>query len=249
MGPKLYNAVRLYVDGVRDGHLGAALDKYVAEDLVQHTPGVAPGRAGLGELFESLVGHHTRRMIRPMRGFEDASKVFLHTYHSYGFREVERVSIDIFDTDDDHQLVEHWHVSTPMCSQSRSGRSQIDGPTCVADLARTEANKELVSFYVKDVLVGGDRSRILDYVSPETFHQHNPDISDSVDGFLDHLDERAAAGIPTRYCAIDQLVGCGDFVATVGRTAAEHHDTIANTVADLFRLEGGRIVEHWDAIE
>ena len=248
MGPKLYNAVRLYIDGVRDGHLGAALDKYVAEDLVQHTPGVASGRAGLGELFESLVGQHTRRMIRPMRGFEDGSKVFLHTYHSYGFRDVERVSIDIFDTDDDHQLAEHWHVGAPMRSQSRSGRSQIDGPTCVADLTHTDANKELVSRYAKDVLLGGDRSRILDYISPETFHQHNPDISDSVDGFLDHLDERAAAGIPTRYCAIDQLVGCGDLVATVGRTVAEH-DTVANTVADLFRIEGGRIVEHWDAID
>ena len=245
MGPKLYAAVRLYIDGVRDGHLDVALDKYVSADMIQRTCGIGPGRAGLAEHFGAMISGHERRMVRPMRGFEDGSTVFLHTFHSYGLRAHEHVSIDIFDTDADDHIVEHWNVSTPLRTGSRSGCSQIDGPTYVTDPDATEANKALVRTYVDEVLSGGRTDRIDRYVSVESFVQHDPDIGTGIRGYLSHLSETAAAGTPVRYARSEALVGSGNFVAIAGHCAT---GASAQIVSDLFRLEFGRIVEHWDVI-
>ncbi|HEY1487634.1 MAG TPA: nuclear transport factor 2 family protein [Micromonosporaceae bacterium] len=144
MGPKLYNAVRLYVDGIRDGHLAAALDKYVSADLVQHTPGVPAGRDGLAAMFQPLIDRYERRTVIPLRGFEDGSRVFLHTFACYGYRAVERVTMDIFDTDDDDHIIEHWSVSAPLLAPVPSGASPIDGPRIATDVPATEANTRLV---------------------------------------------------------------------------------------------------------
>jgi predicted SnoaL-like aldol condensation-catalyzing enzyme len=212
VGPKLYNVVRLYVDGIRDGHLAAALDKYVAEDLVQHTPGVADGRDGLAAIFQPLVERHQRRTVVPLRGFEDGSRVFLHSFATFGLRAVELVTIDIFDTDDEDQIVEHWSVSAPLCTPSRSGASPIDGPRIATDLHLTAANKRVVRGFL-----GGSGPQPME---PARIIEHGHDL---VGG--------------TR---IDQMIGHGSFVATVG--ARERH-----FVADLFRVDGGAVVEHWDA--
>jgi predicted SnoaL-like aldol condensation-catalyzing enzyme len=211
VGPKLYNAVRLYVDGIRDGHLAAALDKYVAEDLVQHTPGVPDGRAGLAAMLRPLVDRHQRRTVVPLRGFEDGSRVFLHTFATYGLRAVERVTIDIFDTDDDDQIIEHWSAHAPLRMSSRCGASPIDGPRMPADLGLTEANKQVVRAYLR--------------------HAGEPVIEHGRDD--------------VRYARLDQLVGHGSFVATVGAQNLEYGASLEYG-ADLFRVDGGRVVEHWD---
>jgi predicted SnoaL-like aldol condensation-catalyzing enzyme len=209
VGPKLYNAVRLYVDGIRDGHLGAALDKYVAADLIQHTPGVPGGRDGLATVFQPLVDRHERRVVLPLRGFEDGSKVFLHTFTSYGLRAVERIAIDVFDTDAEDQIIEHWSASTPLRFPSGSGASPIDGPRIATDRELTDANKRTVRAYLEG------RAGL----APEAIEHGHP-----------------GAG----HTRLDQLVGDGSFVATVGERGREY-------AADLFRVESGRIVEHWDA--
>src|SRR5206468_3621654 len=102
------------------------------------------GRQGLLDTYEPLVNRHYRRSVQPMRGFEDGSKVFLHTFSSYGWRAVEQVTLDIFDTDEDDHITEHWGVTTPLHMRSTSGCSQIDGPRWVTDSHLTPKNKNLV---------------------------------------------------------------------------------------------------------
>jgi predicted SnoaL-like aldol condensation-catalyzing enzyme len=245
MGPKLFNAVRLYIDGVRDGHLSAALDKYVVEDLIQRSAGIEAGRAGLSHHLAPYVSGYDQRFLRPMRGFEDGSSVFLHTFHCYGLRQVEQVSIDIFDTDADDHIIEQWNVTTALRSGSRSGCSQIDGPAYVTDLDATEANKALVRAYVDEVLIAGRTDRIAEYVSAETYAQHDPDIGAGLWGHLSYLAELAAAGTPMRYVGVDVLVGSGNFVAMAGRCEIGSRPY---TIADLFRVDRNRIVEHWDTL-
>jgi len=243
MGPKLYTAVRLYVDGLRDGHWSAALDKYVVDDLVQHTDGLGPGRAGLAEAFAGAVARHERRTVRPLRGFEDGSRVFLHTFHSYGHRAAERVTIDVFDTDTDDHLIEHWSVTADLAGCSRSGYSQIDGPTVARDHGATEENKALVAAYADDVLAGGRADRIRRYLSAATFTQHSPEMAGGWQGYARYLDGLEEAGTPLRYTRVDLLIGSGDLVALGGRCVVGAREF---AVADLFRIEAGRIVEHWD---
>ncbi len=226
MGPKLQNAVDLYIHGLRDGHLSAALDKYVVTDLVEHSPGIANGREGLLNAYEPLVNRHYRRSVHPMRGFEDGSLVFLHTFITYGWREIEHVTMDIFDTDEDDHIVEHWGVTTPLRSRSASGCSQIDGARWVTDRNLTVRNKHLVEAYVAKCLIGGnDPFRYLSHCM-----DHDPDPE-----------------VPRRYTDLVQIAGSGNFVAVAARV-----DSVAGhglATVDLYRVEDGRIVERWTSIE
>jgi predicted SnoaL-like aldol condensation-catalyzing enzyme len=243
VGPKLYNAVRLYIDGVRDGHLTAALDKYVADEFTEHSPGVADDRAGLAAALEPLV-RHRRRMLRPLRGFEDGSKVFLHTVAMFGWRDVEQVRLDIFDTDDDDHLTEHWGVATPLRGHSRSGYSQVDGALWADDLDHTAENKEIVEAYVRECLIEGDHTRLSRYLAPDGYVDHDPDALCGLRDYRHFLEGPDVA----RYTDLRQVVGCGNLVATFSLC----DDSITencDATGDLFRVACGRIVEHWDVRE
>ncbi len=226
MGPKLQNVVDLYVHGFRDGHLSAALDKYVTDDLIEHSPGIDGGRKGLLAAYEPIINRHYRRAVLPLRGFEDGSKVFLHTFTSFGWRTVEHVTLDIFDTNADDHITEHWGVTTTLRPRSFSGHSQIDGPRWVTDEHLTIKNKDLIQAYAERCLIaGGDPDR---YVS-RTFVDHDPDLG------------------PRRFLDVGLVIGSGNFVATAGHCADMNETSRAS--CDLYRVESGRIVEHWNAVE
>ncbi len=274
MGPKLANAVGLFVDGVRDGHLAAALDKYVGDHLTEHSPGMSDDRAGLAAELEPLV-RHGRRTLRPLRGFEDGSRVFLHTVGLFGWRAIEQVRLDIFDTDDDDHLIEHWGVATPLCSDSRSGHSQVDGPLWAEDLGRTEENKKIIESYVHQCLIDGDHRELPGYLASDCYVDHDPAAPCGASDYRRYLDR---PDLP-RYTGLCQLVGSGNFVATYcefdadiptdplpGSDTTHGTETTLGTetafgtetavvmkraphaAGDLFRLDGGRIVEHWDVV-
>jgi predicted SnoaL-like aldol condensation-catalyzing enzyme len=244
MRPKLSNAISLYVDGVRDGHLIAVAEKFVSEKLVRYTRGMAPGRDGLVADFEALVERYERRVVRPLRGFEDGDRVFLHTFQSYGYRAVERIGIDVFDTDDDDHLTGHWGVTIPVRSGSKAGYSQVDGRCHVSEEVDSADAVALVRAYTSDVLTAGNWHRIGLYLG-DAYAQHSPDIAGGAAGFGHHLRELDEAGTPMVYREVGPVLGSGDFVATVSRITV---GTRSHDAFDLYRVAGDRIVEHWDAV-
>jgi predicted SnoaL-like aldol condensation-catalyzing enzyme len=116
------------------------------------------------------------------RVIADGDLVALHgTYHGFGPDPL--IAFDIFRVDADGKLAEHWDALTPLVENTASGRSQTDGPTEVAAPEETEANRALVAEFAQKVLVGADYSVLTDYISTETYDQHNPEAADDLDGF------------------------------------------------------------------
>lgn len=228
MGYKLDNVIGLYVHGVWDGHLDAAIDKFVRADPA----GAARVGARFREAFDPLVTRYDRRFVQPVRGFEDGNKVVLHTFQSFGYQTVEQVSIDIFDTDAADMIVNWWNATTPLASVNSLGHSQIDGPTIVEDLGATEINKRIVRDYL-----GGLGA---DLVCQTEFAQHSssaPRSAAPVDAYA------AMSPIPATG---RQIAGCGNFVAVHARRGPAR---AGRSVCDLYRLDHGHIVEHWDAVQ
>ena len=117
-------------------------------------------------------------------------------------------------------------------------------PNEVTDLDATGANKALVRTFVEDVLMeGGNPANIGRYISSDQYIQHNKDVADGLEPFkaLAIAEDR-----PLVYDEIVLLVGQGNFVATLCR--ARLADT-PFAQADLFRIEDGLMVEHWDGAE
>ncbi len=221
-----------------DPEAGSAID---ADRYRQHNLGVADGVAGFAEVLAALPEGSAR--VDTARVFRDGDFVVAHSdYDFFG----PKIGFDIFRFHDG-LIVEHWdNLQETAAAPNPSGRSMIDGPTEVTDAAATTANKSLVRRFVETVLMAGDVSNLTDFINPDEYHQHNPQIADGLDGLGAALAAFAEQGIVMAYDKIHGVFGEGNFVLTVseGSLGGTH-----SSFYDLFRVEDGRIVEHWDVIE
>ena len=88
-----------------------------------------------------------------------------------------------------------------------SGHTQVDGPTEPTDLDQTEQNKALVERFLTSVLVNGDWDNVVDYISTETFVQHNPLIGDGLEGLLAYVESLGERGQFIVYEKVYKVVG------------------------------------------
>jgi predicted SnoaL-like aldol condensation-catalyzing enzyme len=242
MTAKLDNAVGLYLEGIRDGDAATALDKYIGDRYTQHSTGVADGKDGFLAFFVPFLEAHPNRDIRIVRAFEDGAYVFVHVYQSLDGGAAQWVTTDLFDTDADDKIVEHWDVISAFTGPNLSGHTQIDGSTRIENPELTEANKATVAKFAREVLQQGAFDRIADFVSADALIEHSPRIDDGLAAILGG--KRAAVRLA--YRNVFRIVGSGNFAVTyslVGIGDDEH------AVFDIFRLKDGLIVEHWDNIE
>ena len=243
MSKRLENAVNLYLEGIRDGNVGDAVTKYTGARYTQHSTGVKDGIEGFVEFFEPFIAKNPKRDIQIVRGIEDGQYVFVHVYQSLNDGEAEWVTTDFFDTDENGKIIEHWDVIAAYAAQTPSGHTSVDGPTEITDLDKTEENKQLVRDLIRDVLIGEAPEKIDDYISSEQYIQHNAEAPDGLEHFksLALVENR-----PLIYQEIVLLVGQGNLVATLCK-ASWKGQSLAQV--DIFRLEAGKVVEHWDNAE
>lgn len=244
MGQKLENAKSLYMEGIRDGNAREAVTKYTGHRYTQHSTGVKDGVEGFVEFFEPFLKRNPVRDIQIVRGWEDGNHVFVHAYQSLNNGEYKWITTDFFDTDENDKILEHWDVISEYSDSTPSGHTSMDGATEITDLDKTEENKNLVREMIQNVLMkGGDVSKIDQYISSETYIQHSKDVEDGLDAFLELA---AMENRPLNYDEIVLCVGQGNFVATLCKADWEGKPYAQ---VDIFRIESGKIVEHWDNVE
>ncbi len=248
MNQKLENAKNLYLKGIRDGNVREAVTKYTGERYTQHSTGVKDGVEGFVEFFEPFIERCPQRDIQILRSITDGNHVFLHVFQNINNGDALWVTTDFFDTDENDKIIEHWDVIAAYSATTPSGHTSTDGPTEIQDLDKTEQNKALVRNLIEDVLMeGGDPSKVEDYISAEQYIQHNKDVEDGLEVF------KAIVNDPNRrllYQEIVLMVGKGNFVATLCKaTWKEEGYEQDYAQVDLFRIENGKVVEHWDNAE
>jgi predicted SnoaL-like aldol condensation-catalyzing enzyme len=121
----------------------------------------------------------------------------------------------------------------------------IDGPTAASNLDQTEGNKALMQHYMEDLLAGR-RETFPSYFNGTQYIQHNPWVADTIPGLIAGLQDLAAKGQAVVYKSVHMILGEGDFVLVV--TEATFGD-VPTGIYDLYRIENGKIAEHWDTLE
>ena len=211
-----------------------------ANKYIQHNLAVADGLAGFGALLAQLPAGSAK--VNTVRAFQDGDYVFTHTaYNFFG----PKIGFDIFRFEDG-KIVEHWDNLQETAQPNPSGHTMTDGSTEVKDLDKTEANKTLVKNFVDDILVNGRMEKLASYFDGDNYIQHNPMIGDQLSGLGKALEAWAKQGITMTYDTIHKVLSEGNFVLVVseGQLAGKH-----TSFYDLFRVENGKIAEHWDVIE
>ncbi|MFZ1681001.1 MAG: nuclear transport factor 2 family protein [Rhizobiaceae bacterium] len=215
-------------------------------DYIQHNPFVPTGLEPFIGLLPVLKEAGTT--AENVRMFEDGHYVFMHNiwHNATPFGADQMVAFDIIRVDENGKVAEHWDAMAPMVTETASGRSQTDGPTEVTDLDKTEANKALAVAMIEDVLMGKNPSKITDYISAESYAQHNSAIKDGLSGIVEAVEALTAQNNMFKYSNVHKVLGEGNFVLTVSE--GQWNGT-TNAFYDLFRMDGGKIVEHWDVIQ
>jgi predicted SnoaL-like aldol condensation-catalyzing enzyme len=210
------------------------------EKYIQHNLAVGDGLAGVTTLFESLPKGSTK--VNTVRVFQDSDFVFAHTdYNFFG----PKVGFDIFRFEAG-KIVEHWdNLQETAAKPSPGDHTMIDGPTVAIDLDKTEVNKALMKAYMDDLL-HGRREKFSSYFDGNNYIQHNPWVADGLTGLVAGLQALAEQDLAVKYERVHQVLGEGDFVLVVSAGSFGERPT---SYYDLYRIQNGKIAEHWDALE
>ena len=209
-------------------------DKYI-----QHNLGVGDGLTGVLALLQATKGS---AKVNTVRVFQDGDFVFAHVdYNFFG----PKVGFDIFRFEDG-KIVEHWdNLQETATDPSPSGHTMIDGPTAASDLDKTEVNKALLKSYMDDLLQGR-RDKFPTYFDGNSYIQHNPWVADNLTGLVAGLQTLAKEGKAVKYTHVHKVLGEGNFVLVVAEGTFGDRPT---SYYDLYRIQGGKIAEHWDTLE
>ncbi len=210
---------------------------------IQHNLAVGDGLAGFGEIMHNAPEGGFKANV--IRAFQDGDYVIAHTeYDFFG----PKAAFDVFRFEDG-QIVEHWDNLAEVASPNPSGRTQFDGATDISDKEKTIANKKVVETFIHEVLLNGKMDNLNTLVNPTNYIQHNSAVADGLDGLGAALKYFAENDMVMIYDKVHKVLGEGNFVLTMseGKFGKAPGDHVA--YYDLFRLEDGQIVEHWDVIQ
>ena len=219
-----------------------AVDRWFADSFVQHDPAIEDGIAGMKAFAREIAASPTAN-ITIYRVLVDHELVLVHSRcEGLANQPAALIAFDLFRFESG-RVVEHWGGREPETAPNPSGRTQVDGPTQITDLDKTEANRALVRRFKEVVTVQLQFSRASEFLA-SNYAQHASHIGDGLAQFNGRItsvtrSKAASTLIPRRY------VADGNFVLALveGDTAMGH---TANY--DLFRVQDGKIVEHWDVI-
>ena len=249
-GPGRYTAAQTAANKAVGGGIQKKLliDKKIDEALLtfsdaylQHNPFMEPGKGALRDFKSWAVPMANTTLLRVVA---DGDLVLTHLSVAGFGPNPQMIFFDVYRIDDG-KIVEHWDTNQFSRPPNPSGHTMIDGPTEVTDHDKTDANRALVEAYMEQVAVPGRYQRLAEFWR-EDLIQHNPLMADGIRGFLEYRAMPPEANVPTRYTKRHFTIAEGNFVLT---TAEVDVGGTAYALYDLWRVEEGKIAEHWDIMQ
>lgn len=114
------------------------------------------------------------------------------------------------------------------------------------------ANATLITDFVQNLMNNHNFDYVLERYNESSYVQHNRNLPDKVTGLVSFLKEFVAK-YPDYTYEVKHIYADGDFVifhshATL-KKADRGNDKKGMNIIDTWRLENGKIVEHWDSIQ
>ena len=219
--------------GISAGNADLATKYIDATRFVQHNPYAADGVQGLTHFIRESPRDQLR--LNVVRALQDGPFVVTQ---AQGQRSGRNIFFDIFRFEEG-LVVEHWAFSAMDGPPNESGHTQIDGPTEAKHMDDTEKNKSIVRTYYESFHIRGDHSQPEQYFAGDLMIRHEPGVRDGIAEFLRDVE------VLMQHRTIDEiklLLGQGDLVFIAAKGT---HRGKSCVYIDLYRVQEGKLVEHW----
>ena len=110
-----------------------------------------------------------------------------------------------------------------------------------------ENNKKTVAAFYKTAFTDHKPAEAVEKYVGGSYRQHNPTVADGSLPFIDFVNDYARKN-PGLRVDIKRVIAEGDLVVTHVNIKTGKDDRGLAAI-DIFRLENGRIVEHWDVVQ
>jgi predicted SnoaL-like aldol condensation-catalyzing enzyme len=122
-------------------------------------------------------------------------------------------------------------------------------PVLACDDAQEEANKKIVTDFYDKAINQKDFEAASVHLG-DKYIQHNPLAADGPEGLKNFL-AFAKQNIPNYRTEFKRIFADGDYVIVHAHARANPADPAdrGSAVMDIFRLENGKVVEHWDVVQ
>lgn len=110
MSKQLDNARNLYIRGIEVGEIKEVHENYMGDTYTQHSTGVPDEKKGFEIFFKDFHKRYLKRKMNIVRSIEDENFVFLHVHQFLNDGEAQWITADIFKSDDEGRIIEHWDV-------------------------------------------------------------------------------------------------------------------------------------------
>jgi predicted SnoaL-like aldol condensation-catalyzing enzyme len=143
-------------------------------------------------------------------------------------------------------------MATFLFAQVSSAQSSTQKNMLSSKNPKFVKNKKVVYDFWREVLEAG-HMELADKYMTETYIQHNPNVPTGRQGFIDFISKLREPQpiIDSIKAPLISIVAEGDLVVLVfNRELPDPKDPskkYTTTSFDMFRIEGGKVAEHWDA--
>ena len=241
----------------------SVLDELVDENIKQHDPLVGDGVVSIkNSLEETWFSAFPEYYVDIKRAVADDGLVFVQRHvtintedrrNDYAENSFALGEIYLLEgKKDERRIVEHWSITQPVSPTSVNGNSMFDGERFEKESKRVEEkNKKIVLRYMLEALNGRDVD-VLDEILDENWIAHNPTEQNGRENLKDLFQNVFFAQFPNLYADVKRVGAEGNLVFvhthyTVNKQDVGNGFTGAANM-DIFRLEDGIIVEHWDIV-
>ncbi|MFV5263714.1 nuclear transport factor 2 family protein [Acinetobacter courvalinii] len=240
--------VTSYYEGVfKDKKVREFSERYIAENYIQHNPYVADGRQPFIDFFEKRLADNPDAQYNILRTIAENDLVLLQVKGKLNADTPTNAGFDLYRVENGI-IVEHWDVNQAVPENDRTKANpdvMFDGPNKTnLSPAETAANKQLVTAFVKGAFKQHQVREFSDRYLADHYIQHNPWIGDGKEPFVSFF-EQLFQNDPAAQYEVKRVIAEGDLVAVHLRSKQSNKPE--NAGFDIFRVENGKIVEHWDA--